>query len=339
MTGTAPSGGPGGPGDRLDPEARPFVDLLTAVFPDIGGAVTDPAEARRLLAAAPAQPGEPPVVGSVEDRAVPGPEGAPPLRVRVYRPEGDGLPRPTTVFLHGGGWVLCGLETHDRTCRALCRASGGVVVSVDYRLAPEAPFPAAVEDAYAALLWAAAHVDELGGEPAALVVAGDSAGGNLAAASTLLARERGGPAIARQVLIYPATDLAGTHASYRTNGDGYYLTAAHMRWYRDHYLGPDGDPRHPLVSPLGAELGGLPPAHVVTAGCDPLCDEGRAFAAALASAGVEVTEDHHSGMFHGFLALGEHLGAAARAFATAGDAIASTLPDRKFNGDHGGGAG
>ncbi|MFD9032297.1 alpha/beta hydrolase [Streptomyces sp. NPDC059567] len=340
MTESAPTGRPDGlPVDRLDPEARPFVELLTAVFPDIGGAVTDPVEARRLLAAAPAPPGEPPAVGSVEDRTVPGPEGAPPLPVRVYRPEGDARPRPTTVFFHGGGWVLCGLDTHDRTCRTLCRESGAVVVSVDYRLAPEARFPAPVEDAYAALLWAAAHIAELGGEPAALVVAGDSAGGNLAAAAALLARDRRGPALARQVLIYPATDMAGAHASYRTNGAGYYLTAAHMRWYRDHYLGPDGDPRHPLASPLRAELAGLPPAHVVTAGCDPLCDEGRAFAAALAAAGVEVTEDHHPGMFHSFLALHEYLGASARAVRRAGDAIASTLPDRKISGDHGGVAG
>ncbi|WP_137990899.1 alpha/beta hydrolase [Streptomyces vilmorinianum] len=325
--------------DRLDPAARPFVDLLTAVFPDIGGAVTDPVEARRVLAAAPAPPGEPPAVGRVEDRTVPGPRGAPPVPVRIYRPEGDPAPRPTVVFLHGGGWVLCGLDTHDRTCRALCRESGAVVVSVGYRLAPEARFPAPVEDAYAALLWAAAHIDALGGEPTALVVAGDSAGGNLAAAAALLARDRGGPALARQVLIYPATDLAGDPASYRTNGRGYYLTTAHMRWYRDHYLGPDGDPRHPLASPLRAELAGLPPAHVITAGCDPLCDEGRAFAAALAEAGVAVTEDHHPRMFHGFLALAEYLGDAARALRGAADAIASTGPDRKIHGDHGGGAG
>ncbi|MFF8606660.1 alpha/beta hydrolase [Streptomyces sp. NPDC015346] len=348
MSGRVPPGG-----DRLDPAARPFADLLTAVFPDIGGAVTDPVEARRVLAAATAAPTDPPAVGAVEERTIPGPEGAPPLRVRVYHPpsapagpRGEGIPRPparaaraprpTVVFYHGGGWVLCDLDTHDRTCRALCRESGAVVVSVDYRLAPEARFPAAVEDAYAALLWASAHLDELGGDPSALVVAGDSAGGNLAAAAALLARDRQGPALARQVLIYPVTDLAGDHPSYRLNGAGYYLTTTHMRWFRDHYLGPDGDPRHPLASPLRAELGGLPPAHVVTAGCDPLCDEGRAFAAALAAAGVAVTEDHHPGMFHGFLALAEYLDAAARALTGAADAIASTLSDRKNRGDHGG---
>ncbi|WP_315986575.1 alpha/beta hydrolase, partial [Streptomyces sp. MS191] len=333
--GAPDSAGTIGP-DRLDPAARPFVELLTAVFPDVGGAVTDPAEARRILAAAPAVPGEPPAVGAVEEGVIPGPPGAPGLPVRVYRPPGGPGPRPTVVFLHGGGWVLCGPDTHDRTCRSLCRESGAVVVSVDYRLAPEARFPAAVEDAYAAVRWAAAHIDHLGGAPDALVVAGDSAGGNLAAAAALLARERGGPALAGQVLLYPATDLAGSPASYRTNGQGYYLTTAHMRWYRDHYLGPDGDPRHPLASPLRAEPAGLPPAHVLTAGCDPLCDEGRAFAAALRDAGVPVTEDHRPGMFHGFLALSGYLEEAADALSRAADAIASMRPDRKNSGDQGG---
>ncbi|MEU8528341.1 alpha/beta hydrolase [Streptomyces sp. NPDC048629] len=327
--------------DRLDPAARPFVDLLTAVFPDVGGAVTDPVEARRILAAAPAHPAEPPAVGEVTDRTIPGPAGAPPIPVRIYRPEAgaDAGPRPTVVFLHGGGWVLCGIDTHDRTCRSLCRESGAVVVSVDYRLAPEARFPAPVEDAYAAVCWAAEHVGELGGEPAALVVAGDSAGGNLAAATALLARDRGGPALAGQVLIYPATDLAGQPESYRTNGSGYYLTTAAMRWFRDQYLGPDGDPADPLASPLRADLTGLPPAHVITAGCDPLHDEGRAFAAALRAAGTPVTEDCRPAMFHGFLAMSEYLDEARQALRGAADAMAATLPDRKNHGDHGGSAG
>ncbi|HEY9374334.1 alpha/beta hydrolase [Streptomyces sp.] len=325
--------------DRLDPAARPFADLLTAVFPDVGGAVTDAVEARRILAAAPAPPDEPPSVGAVRDRTIPGPPGAPPIPVRIYRPEGDVVRRPTVVFLHGGGWVLCGIDTHDRTCRALCRESGAVVVSVDYRLAPEARFPAPVEDAYAAVRWAAEHVGELGGEPSALVVAGDSAGGNLAAAAALLARDRGGPALAGQVLIYPATELAEEPDSYRTNAAGYYLTTAHIRWFRDQYLGPDGDPTHPLASPLRADLAGLPPAHVITAGCDPLCDEGRAFAAALRAAGAAVTEDHRPAMFHGFLAMSAYLDEARQALRGAADAIVATLSDRKNSGDHGGSAG
>lgn len=207
---------------RLDPAARPYVDALAAAFPDLGGAVTDAAEARRILAAAPVSAAPPPAVGSVEDREVPGPDGAPPVPVRVYRPDPGRWPgpRPTVVFCHGGGWVLCDLDSHDRTVRALCRASGAVIVSVGYRRAPESRFPAAVLDAYAALRWAAGRVAELGGDPAALVVAGDSAGGNLAAGSALLARDRGGPALALQVLIYPCLDAAQDTASYRTAAEG-----------------------------------------------------------------------------------------------------------------------
>lgn len=179
------------------------------------------------------------------------------------------------VFCHGGGWVLGDLDRYDATARALCRASGAVLVSVDYRRAPEARFPAAVHDAYAALCWAGAHIEELGGDRAALVVAGDSAGGNLAAASSLLARERGGPAVALQVLIYPCLDAAQDAGSYRSNAEGYFLTSAHLRWFWEQYLGPGGDGGHPLASPLVADPRGLPPAYVVVAGCDPLRDEGR----------------------------------------------------------------
>ncbi|MFJ5023849.1 alpha/beta hydrolase fold domain-containing protein [Streptomyces goshikiensis] len=213
---TAPAPGPA----RLDPAARPHVDALAAAFPDLGGAVTDAAQARRILAAAPGSAAPPPAVGSVEDREVPGPDGAPPVPVRVYRPDPGRWPgpRPTAVFCRGGGCVLCDLDSHDRTVRALCRASGAVVVSVGCRRAPESRFPAAVLDAYAALRWAAGRVAEPGGDPAALVVAGDSAGGNLTAGSALLARGRGGPALALQVLIYPCLDAAQDTASYRTRG-------------------------------------------------------------------------------------------------------------------------
>ncbi|WP_455359171.1 alpha/beta hydrolase [Streptomyces sp. SYSU K21746] len=323
--------------DRLAPAARPFADALTAVFPDVGGAVTDAAEARRILAAAPRPPGEPPRVGSVTDRTVPGPVGAPPVPVRIYRPEPDGPPgpRPTVVFCHGGGWVLCDLDTHDATVRGLCRASGATVVSVDYRRAPEARFPAAVEDAYAALCWAAEHLGDLGGHPGALVVAGDSAGGNLAAASLLLARKRGGPDAALQVLVYPGLDAGQDTASYTTNGTGYYLTAAHVRWFWEQYLGPDGDGADPLASPLRADLAGMPPAYVVTAGCDPLCDEGRAYGEKLRAAGVEVTERHYPGMFHGFFSLPAYLDDARDALAGVAEAIASTASDGKNCGEGG----
>ncbi|MDJ0381174.1 alpha/beta hydrolase [Streptomyces sp. G-G2] len=327
--------------DRLDPGARPLVDLMTAAFPDLGGRVTDAGSARRIMAAAPAPPVDPPAVGSVEDREVPGPAGTPPLPVRVYRPDPRQWPgaRPTVVFCHGGGWVLCDLDTHDTTVRELCRVSGAVIVSVDYRRAPEARFPGPVLDAYAALCWAAEHLADLGGDPGALVVAGDSAGGNLAAASALLARERGGPAVALQALVYPALDAAQDSASARRNAEGYFLTAAHMRWFWEQYLGPDGDGADPLASPLRADLAGLPPAHVVTAGCDPLCDDGSAYVRALREAGTSAREDHHPGMFHGFLGLSGLLPAARAALDGVGEAIARTASSGKNCGADGGRAG
>lgn len=318
--------------DRLSPAARPLMEALSAFFPDVGGAVTDAAEARALLARAPAHPTPPPEVREVTDRTVPGPEGAPALPVRIYRPYGPQGPRPTVVFLHGGGWVLCGLETHDRTVRALCRASGAVIVSVEYRLAPEARFPAPAEDAYAAVRWCAAHVAELGGDPEALVVAGDSAGGNLAAAASLMARDRGGPRIALQALVYPATDSRADTDSHRLNAEGYYLTRRAMRWFAEQYFGPDGDRDHPYAAPVRADLSGLPPAHVVTAGCDPLCDEGRAYATRLRASGVRATEGHFPSMFHGFLGFGELLPEAVEALRGLGEAVAATGSGRKIGG-------
>lgn len=328
--------------DRLAPEARPLVDAIAAAFPDLGGAVTDAAEARRILAELPEAPFPAPVVGSVEDREIPGPPGAPPVPVRVYRPEPDDAAgeRPVVVFFHGGGWVICDLDSHDHSARRVCRDAGAVVVSVDYRLAPEAPFPAAVDDAYAALCWVADHARELGADPAALTVMGDSAGGNLAAVVAQIARDEGGPAVARQVLVYPATDARQKSGSFDANAEGYFLTAAHCVWFREQYLGADGDPAHPRVSPLLADdLAGLPAAHIVTAGCDPLCDEGRAYGKALRDAGVAVTEGHFPGMFHGFFGFPELLEDARQAVAGAVEAIVDTARYRKNSGDLGGGAG
>lgn len=318
--------------DRLSPAARPLVQALSDFFPDVGGAVTDPVEARALLARAPGHPAPRPRVREVTDRTVPGPEGAPELPVRVYRPYGGEGPRPTVVFLHGGGWVLCGLETHDRTVRTLCRVSGAVIVSVDYRLAPEARFPAPVEDAHAAVSWCAAHIAELGGDPEALVVAGDSAGGGLAAAASLMARDRGGPRIALQALIYPATDSRPDTASHRLNGEGYYLTSRAMRWFAEQYFGPEGDRDHPYAAPVRANLTGLPPAHVVTAGCDPLCDEGSAYAARLREHGIRATEDFFPAMFHGFLGFGDLLPEAVEALRGLGEAVAATACGRRIGG-------
>ncbi|MGW5867810.1 alpha/beta hydrolase fold domain-containing protein [Streptomyces sp. NPDC055239] len=336
-------------GDRLAPGARPLVDALSAAFPDLGGTVTDAAEARRILAAAPASGKTAPPVGAVEERVVPGPAGAPDLSVRIYSPEPvracspepperASHPRPTVVFFHGGGYTLCDLDTHDATARTLCAGSGAVVVSVAYRLAPEHRFPAATEDAYAALCWAAAQTraGALGGDPGAVVTAGDSSGGGLAAVAALMARDRGGPAVALQVLIYPVLDAGRGSNPYTSNATGYFLTAAHMRWFWEQYLGPDGDGTHPYASPLRADLAALPPAHIVTAGCDPLCDEGAEYAVKLRLAGVLVTRGHYPEMFHGFLGFPQHLSDARAAVADVAEVVASAVRGRKISGDVGG---
>ena len=242
--------------------------------------------------------GEPVPVAAVADRRIPGPAGE--LAVRVYTPEGE-APFPIVVYFHGGGWVVGTLDTYDPLCRALAAAIPAVVVSVDYRLAPEHRWPAAAEDAYAATLWASRHAAELGGAQHRLAVAGDSAGGNLAAVVALGARDRGGPAIAFQLLVYPVLDVAGDTASWREFADGFYLTAAGMRWYWDHYRGP-ADGLAPDASPLRAAfVGGLPPALVVGASHDILRDEGEAYAARLREAGVDARAIRVPGVVHGFL--------------------------------------
>ncbi len=242
-------------------------------------------------------------VAVVEDLQLPGPAGD--LGARVYRPEAAG-PLPTILFIHGGGFVIGDIDTHDNQCRTICRDVGAVVLSAGYRLAPEAPFPAAVEDCVAALAWTAAHVDQLGGDPARLAIAGDSAGGNLAAVTARLARDAGGPPLAAQLLIYPGTDFREDDARYSSradNADGYFLTVADMRWFSGHYVGT-ADPSDPNLSPLLAEdLAGLPPAVIVTAEYDPLRDEGEAYARALDDAGVPVTLVRYDGLIHGFFDL------------------------------------
>ncbi|MER6996351.1 alpha/beta hydrolase [Streptomyces sp. NPDC000410] len=202
---------------------------------------------------------------------------------------------PVVVFFHGGGWVLCDLDTHDGLCRELAHRTGGLVVSADYRRAPEHRFPAAEDDAYAVLVWAA---ERYGGRP--FVVAGDSSGGNLAAAVALRARDRGGPALTGQLLFYPALDQRLDGVSASAYAEGFFHTTAHMRWYWQEYLGPDGDPV--AASPgLAPDLTALPPALVVLADCDPLRDEGLAYARRLSAAGVLTQVQLHTGMFHGFL--------------------------------------
>jgi acetyl esterase len=261
-----------------------------------------PEEARRASDERRAQaPVVPEPVAQVADRTIDGPGG--PLRIRVYRPDSSTTP-PVLVFFHGGGWVLCDLESHDPICRVLANRTGCVVVSVDYRRAPESRYPAAVEDAYAATRWVAGHADELNVDADRLVVFGDSAGGNLAAAVALMARDRGGPRIACQVLAYPVTDHDFDTGSYRDFGADHFLTTAAMRWYWDQYAPEPVDRDAPYLSPLRArDLGNLPPALVVSAECDPLRDEGLAYAQRLRDAGTEVEQTTYEGMIHGFFTM------------------------------------
>jgi cation diffusion facilitator CzcD-associated flavoprotein CzcO/acetyl esterase/lipase len=233
-------------------------------------------------------------VGEVVDGTLPGADG--PLPYRLYRPATPG-PHPVVVYFHGGGWVLGNEQSDDPFCRDLCRRSGMIFVSVGYRHAPEHPFPAAAEDGYAALRWIADHAAELGGRPGPVSVAGWSAGGNIAAVTCQLARDRGGPAIAGQLLVCPVTDCDFDRPSYRDNGDAYFLTRSLMHWFWDSYC-PRADRTDPRVSPLRGKLAGLPPAMVVTCEFDPLRDEGVAYAAAMAAAGVPVEQLQARGHFH-----------------------------------------
>ncbi|KUL35014.1 hypothetical protein ADL22_28790 [Streptomyces sp. NRRL F-4489] len=324
MTATPP--GSAAP-DPLSPAARRIVDAMAAGFPDPADGPLDAGALRRASRAAPPEPGAGGVTAA--DRTVPGPPGAPAVPVRIYQPGAPAAgPRPLIVFCHGGGWVLCDLDTHDGLCRELARRAGAVVVSVDYRRAPEHRFPAAAEDAYEVTRWAAARAAELGCDPDRVAVAGDSSGGNLAAAVTLMARDRGGPPLAAQLLVYPVLDHRLQGASATAYATGFFHTTAHMRWYWDQYLGPDGDRDHPYASPgLAGDLSGLPPALLVLPECDPLRDEGRAYGRALRASGVPVRVDEHPGTFHGFLGAAGALPAADTALDAIGDWLAGTLCD------------
>ena len=263
-----------------------------------------PAEARQAaLDALKTVAGQPEEIGRVEDLRIPHPER--PIPIRIYTPKADG-PFPCLVYFHGGGWVVCDLDTHDAVCRAIARRAEAVVVAVDYRLSPEYKFPAAVEDGYAATQWVAANAVRLRIDPRRIAVGGDSAGGNLSTVMCLKSRDEGGPALALQVLVYPVTNLVSFDTpSYREFAEGYYLTRAEMEWFRGHYLACTEDAQDPYASPLLAQdLRGLPPALVITAECDPLRDEGEAYAKRLAEAGVEVTCTRYGGMIHPFFSLG-----------------------------------
>ncbi|RIW28925.1 alpha/beta hydrolase [Bacillus salacetis] len=239
-------------------------------------------------------------VHKVEDRTLQGPESQ--LPIRIYTPEGDG-PFPLVVFFHGGGFVYGDLESHDALCRGIVNASQQIVVAIEYRLAPENPFPAAVHDCHAAAKWVYENADELNGDPSRLSVAGDSAGANLATVVSMLAKEKGGLSINKQVLIYPVTDSFNPekYESYRENGRGYFLTLENIGLFSKLYVQNEEFALHPHAAPMNAEdLSGLPSALVITAEYDPLRDEGEAYAGRMREAGVPVTLRREEGQIHGF---------------------------------------
>ncbi len=257
-------------------------------------------------------------IGRVEDRTIPGPAGE--IPVRIYHPTGDG-PHPMLVNFHGGGWVIGDLDTADSACRSLAEAASCIVVSVDYRLAPEHPYPAAVEDAYAATVWAAAEADALGSN-GKLAVGGESAGGNLAAVVSQMARDDNGPAIHFQLLAYPVVDHDLSRPSYTENGEGYLLEKDTMVWFWDTYCPDPGQRSEAAASPLLADsLAGLPPALVITAQYDPLRDEGNAYAEALQAAGNQAELRCFDGLVHDFLATAALFPSSKAAF----DEVAAAL--------------
>jgi acetyl esterase len=308
-----------------DPQTQQILDLIKGAAPPEPVAPT-PATSREAYRGLSGMMPQGPDV-AVADRAIPGPAGD--IPVRIYTPDGDG-PFGVLVHLHGGGWTIGDLDTHDHPCRTLCAEAGVIVVSVDYRLAPEDPFPAAVDDSWAALQWTFEHAAEIGGDPNRLAVGGDSAGGNLAAVLALMARDAGGPALRLQLLVYPAVDSRADHTerypSLTENAEGYVLTLATMQWFAANYI-PDADDRtdwraSPLLAPDHA---GLAPAHVVTVELDPLRDEGRAYVEALRAAGNDVTHAHYEGTVHTVWQLAPVIPTGARALSEAAQRLRETI--------------
>lgn len=291
----------------LDPDAAAVLSAFRAAGRPPYETLTPPQAREMYLAARVVSHPEPPAIASVDALSVPGPGGA--LPARIYRPltlrQSDGL-SPCLVFFHGGGWVIGNLDLHDVVCRTLAHEGQLIVISVDYRLAPEHRFPAAVDDAIAATEWISENASVLGIDATRLLVGGDSAGGNLAAVVAIHARDAG-PDLAGQVLIYPATDFAMTHPSHREPETDALLTHSVIHWFRAHYLGA-ANGEHWTASPARiSKLAGLPPAFVLTAGADPLRDEGDEYAARLSEAGVAVAHRTYPGQFHGFITMGKLL--------------------------------
>ena len=300
----------------LDPQAKVLFDALGITDRKLENMTPEAArELGKAMVAARRQMGIE-AVHEVRDVKIPGPGGE--IPVRIYTPD-IAKPAPALIYFHGGGWVLGDLESHDHVCRSLANRVPCVVLSVDYRLAPEAKYPAAVEDSMAATEWIAAHAGELGIDAGRIAIGGDSAGGNLATVVARLARDRKGPRLIYQLLIYPGTDMRMDWPSVEENADGPLLTKPAMIWFLAHYLRGEEDKLDPLASPLlAADLGELPPAFVLTAECDPIRDEGEAYAERLRAAGVAVEVKRYPGMPHGFFSFGGALTVGKVAF---GDAV------------------
>jgi acetyl esterase len=308
----------------LDVTLKAMLDQIAATgAPDIGEL---PPEVGRPVYSQILTAGDlPPADVKTANRSIPGPAG--PIPVRVYNPrEAVAGARGLILYCHGGGFVLGDLDTYDAVCRAICEESGCVVVSVDYRLAPEHPFPAAVEDCHAALAWVAAHAAELGGDPERIAVCGDSAGGNLAAVLALLAREKG-PAIRYQVLIYPVTTaMPGDLPSHNAFGEGYILSLKAMRAFTGHYFGgADRAPDFRGAPLLADDLSGLPPALILVGGYDVLRDDGVAYANRLIDAGVPATLVEYAGLSHGFINMAATLPGGRLALDQVGSALRLAL--------------
>ena len=303
----------------IDPDAQTLLDMVRVANRPAFETVT-PAEARELYAAGrPVLAPEPVPVAEIRDLTMLGRGGA--LALRLYHPVA-GKTLPILVFFHGGGWVVGSIDTHDTVCRHLAVAAECAVLSVDYRMGPEHKLPAAVEDCVAATEWAADNATTLGGDPMRIAVGGDSAGGNLAAVVSLALRDNGRPRLSYQLLIYPATDAGMTHSSFARFAEGHLLTRSTMRWFYEQYLSGPGDVADWRVSPLRApNLAGVAPAYVLTAGYDPLCDEGDAYARRLEEAGVPVKHRRFDRQIHGFISNGKVIRAADPALDDAAAAL------------------
>jgi len=310
----------------IDPEARALLDWIAAAGRPAINAIS-PQEARvSYKEARRALHPDPPEVASVEERNIPGPHG--PIGIRFYRPGSSTRDQilPVLVYFHGGGFMIGDLDTHDVVCRSLANAARCAVVAVDYRMAPEHQFPCAVDECFAATKWVADHAAALGADATRLAVGGDSAGGNLAAVIPILARDSGGPAIAFQLLIYPTTDMHHDMASSQELADGYLLTLPLMHYFRGNYLRSETDRDDWRASPLLAkDLSRLPPALVITAGFDPLKDEGQAYAERLNASGVAATYTCYAGTIHGFITMGRVLMVADIAIADAAAALSTAF--------------